>query len=130
MYSMASLPYGERIDVGLTDTDSSVSLVFDCVFKIPKAVTTGELILYKRSMILRTSGIEPISYGARTVIDHTEVTTALALGLSPGDSLLIPGGLESFGIINNLADGGGGVDITDFTFALRVVNTPVSPDGR
>lgn len=128
--TIGTLLYNTSVDIDLVDVDCSVGIVLDFTFSIGKSPTTGHVSMYRKSMLLRSRGTEPIRYGHLAVATAAETAAAFALGMNGGDALLIDTGVESLGLTNSLADGVGGIDITDLTYIIRIVDVPTSMEGR
>lgn len=126
--TIGTLVNGNLYDIDLTDTDCSVQLAFDCSFDVLKAPNAGQLSMYRKSMLLRSGGTDPIRYGLESILSAALVAASYTAGISSGLSMLIPEGLESMGIVNALSNGGG-IDVINFTYCIRIVDYPTS-DGR
>lgn len=128
--TIGTLLYNTSVDIDLVDTDCSVGIVIDFTFKVGKSPTLGHVSMYRKSMLLRSNGTDPVRYGHIALATAAETAAAFAVGMDGGDSVLIDTGIESMGLTNSLADGIGGIDITDLTYIIRIVDVPTSLSGR
>lgn len=128
--TIGTLAYNTSVDIDLVDVDCSVGIVLDFTFSIGKTPKTGHVSMYRKSMLLRSSGTDAVKYGHLAIATAAETAAAFALGMNGGGALLIDTGVESLGLTNSLADGVGGIDITDFTYIIRIVDVPTSVEGR
>lgn len=128
--TIGTLLYDTSVDIDLVDVDCSVGIVLDFTFSIGKAPKWGYVSMYRKSMLLRSNGTDPIRYGHLAVATAAETAAAFALGMNGGGALLIDTGVESLGLTNSLADGFGGIDISNLTYIIRIVDVPTSVEGR
>lgn len=112
-------------DIDIAGSDCQASLVLDLAFNVTATPASGNLYLYRRSMILRTNESKVVSYAPIPIVSSAEVNTSIILGLKAGCSFVIYGGLESFGLAHTLSDGVGTTNISSLRYVLRVVGTPV-----
>jgi hypothetical protein len=112
-------------DIDIAGSDCQVWLSLDVAFDIIKTPTSGNLYLYRRSMILRTNESKVVTFAPIAMVSAADCVTAIALGMKSGCSFAINGGLESFGLAHTFSDGVGNTSITSLRYALRVVGAPV-----
>lgn len=118
----ANKPY----DIDLSDVDCSTNLALDVVFTCNGTPTSGALYLYRKSMIMRSTGVDPVKFSPVSLVSSADIALAVLFGLNPGTTVSIPTGLESFGLCTNLNDGNNGVTVTDVVIVLRIVDQPIT----
>lgn len=112
------IPSLESLNFDISGLDHRIQVSMECAFDCNPL--NGDLSLYKRSTLFRGTGTDPVNYSPEIFQTTPQVLFAKNIGVLPGFSFRFSNGLESFGLYN-----GFDVDITDLSYAIRVVPTAI-----
>lgn len=120
-----SLTPSKLYDINLNNIDCKTQVSMDILFDQTKTPTSGALYLYRKSMFLRGSGLLPVPYAPRKIMDYTDLVLASTLGLNPGCSFVIDSGIESVGLIHTMSDGAA-IYLENLYYAIRIVDQSIT----
>lgn len=114
-------------DINVNDVDCVSQVSIDLVFDTPATKpVSGDLVMYRKSMILRGTELGPVNYCPGVVLPFATVNIASLFSIKPGVSFGVSTGIESVGFCHNFADALGPIDIENLYYVIRIVDQTVT----